>query len=280
MRVFFRRKAVKICSITLCAIVTVLLFLEVGSLVIRANPREWTPDYERVDVSYLFDGRELSDDDYALIYRQTGLTRIGVDDLVASGKISQILKIQNDFFATDVPEVANFGLFINSFDRARGHYAYPELRDGDVVCSYSTYLSWFEIGHCAIILDAESGLVAEITGYGSRVSVVPTSKLFTNTTHVVLRPKCDEDVISGAVQYVKDNMIGMDYDIFIGILSAKGKKNLKRTQCSHMVWYAYNMMGVDLDSNGGGVVTPRDICMSEYLEVVAVRGIDIYNLGR
>ena len=280
MRVFFRRKAVKICSITICAIVTALLFLEIGSLVIRANPREWTPDYERVDVSYLFDGRELSDDDYALIYRQTGLTRTGVDDLIASGSISQILKIQNDFFATDKPEVANFGLFINSFDREKGYYAYPELRDGDIVCSYSTYLSWFEIGHCAIVIDAENGLVAEITGYGTSVSVVPTSKLFTNTTHVVLRPKCDGDVIEGAVEYVKEHMIGMDYDIFIGILSAKNKKNLKRTQCSHMLWYAYNQMGLDLDSNGGGVVTPRDICMSEHLEVIAVRGIDIYNLGR
>ena len=280
MRDFFKKKAVLICSAVLCGILAVLIFLEAGTLVVSANTRTWTPDYERKDISYLLDGRELTDGDYELIYRQTGLTRIGVDDLIAAGKISQILKIQNDFFASDELEITNFGLFINSFDRARGHYAYPELKNGDIVCSYSTYLSWFEVGHAAIVIDAERGLLAEITGYGTDVSIVPASKVFTNSTHVVLRPRCDEGVISSAVQYVEDNMLGMEYDIFVGIFSAKAKKNLKRTHCSHMVWYAYDKMGIDLDSNGGGVVTPRDIVMSEHLEVVAVRGIDLVKLGR
>ncbi|MBQ7387190.1 MAG: hypothetical protein IJW03_03390 [Clostridia bacterium] len=280
MSAFFEKKSVKICAAILIFIALTLLFLESGRAVVSKSTRTWVPDYEREDISYLLDGRELTDADYELIYRQSGLTRLGVDELIEGGRIEQILKIQDDFFASDELEVANFGLFISSFDRAKGYYAYPELKNGDIICSFSTYLSYFEIGHCAIVIDAERGLLAEITGYGSTVDLVYASKVFTNSTHVVLRPKCDESVRLAAAEYVSENMIGMDYDIFVGILNKKAPSDPRRTHCAHFVWYAYNTLGIDLDSNGGGVVTPRDICMSEHLDIIAVRGVNPETLAK
>ncbi len=274
MSAFFKKKSVKICAVALIFIISVLLFLEIGTLVVSKTKTPLIPSYARLDISELLDGRELSDDEYDLIYMQSGLTRIGVDDLLAAGKPERILEIQDDFFASDTPAPENFGMFVTAFDRELGHYAYPDLQVGDIVCSTATYLSCFEIGHCAIVVDAENALLAEITGYDSELEIVPAAKVFTNATHIVLRPKCDESVRTAAAEYVKENLLGIKYDILVGIWNKKAPKSLERTHCAHFVWYVYNMLGLDIDSNGGAIVSPRDIYMSENLDIIAVRGVD------
>jgi len=47
------------------------------------------------------------------------------------------------------------------------------------------------------------------------------------------------------------------------------------TQCAHLIWYAYNHFGYDLDSNGGMLVTPKDLYESSLLEMVQVYGVKI-----
>ena len=47
---------------------------------------------------------------------------------------------------------------------------------------------------------------------------------------------------------------------------------LKGTQCAHLVWYAYKQVGIDLDSDGGLIVTPYDIQNSPYLDVIQLYG--------
>lgn len=47
---------------------------------------------------------------------------------------------------------------------------------------------------------------------------------------------------------------------------------IKSTQCAHLVWHAYKQFGIDLDSDGGLLVTPFDIQNSEYLEVIQSYG--------
>ena len=54
----------------------------------------------------------------------------------------------------------------------------------------------------------------------------------------------------------------------------KAPADLKKTQCSHLVWYPYAQFGYDIDSDGSWLVTPKDITNSEYLEVVQVYGVD------
>ncbi len=40
------------------------------------------------------------------------------------------------------------------------------------------------------------------------------------------------------------------------------------------MWYAYHKFGIDIDSNGGKIVTPYQILNSENLSVVQVFGMD------
>ncbi len=274
MRAFFEKKTVKICSAVLIFVALVLLVFEVGMLVIAESAEPYAPSYDKEDISYLLDGRELSDADYDLLYRQTGLARTGVDELLASDMSERILKIQDDYFSSGDVEAANFGFFITAFDRTSGSYSYPKLKNGDIICSFSTYFSFFEIGHLAIVVDEDLELLAEITGYTSSLRIVHASQVFTNASHVVLRPNLDESVRTAAAEYVKDNMVGMKYDFFVGVFNKKAPETLERTHCAHFIWYVYNKLGYDLDSTGGPIVTPRDVCMSEYLDVIAIRGVD------
>ena len=46
------------------------------------------------------------------------------------------------------------------------------------------------------------------------------------------------------------------------------------TQCAHLIWSAFAAAGYDIDSDGGWLVTPRDLARSPLLEVVQVYGVD------
>lgn len=61
-----------------------------------------------------------------------------------------------------------------------------------------------------------------------------------------------------------------------GADGARGREaELRGTQCAHLVWYAYRQFGYDLDSDGGSLVTPRDLYDSPLLEVVQIYGMEI-----
>ena len=51
--------------------------------------------------------------------------------------------------------------------------------------------------------------------------------------------------------------------------------DIEGTHCAHLVWYAYNRFGYDVDSDGGVIVTPRDIFESPVWEVVQVYGMPL-----
>ena len=61
----------------------VLIGVEASTLISDATWRQWTPDYDFADLTATFEKSqsELTEDDYALLYAQTGLTKIGADRL-------------------------------------------------------------------------------------------------------------------------------------------------------------------------------------------------------
>lgn len=87
-----------------CVLAFALLFcsvLQIGYVISKRNAYVWKPDYEKVEISALLDKQTLSDEDYDLIYSQTGLTRIGVDRALEKGYVGKqrILEIQNSYFS-------------------------------------------------------------------------------------------------------------------------------------------------------------------------------------
>ena len=45
-------------------------------------------------------------------------------------------------------------------------------------------------------------------------------------------------------------------------------------QCGYLPWYAWMAVGVDLDGDGGRIVTPMDLLLSDRVEIVQLYGLD------
>lgn len=271
-------KFLKIIALILLFVIYVLLYLQAGAVFVEYTWSSWKPDYEKADITHILLKPSLTVNDYELIYEQTGLTRLGVDPLLEEGRIGEILRIQDAFFSERDYYYNYFAPFTGRFQKSTGRYPNAPLEDGDIIFCPATYLSSSILGHTALVVDGEVGRIAEAYGFGTGFDTTSKASFFIYPAFVILRPKVDTDIKTAVVEYTKNELVGAEYDILAGIFEKKAPDILERTHCSHSVWYAYNKFGIDLDSNGGKIVTPYDILNSDQLEVVQVFGMDIYNL--
>ena len=269
-----KRRLCRAVAAVIAAVIFIYVVFQSGTYIMGAVKKPWKPTYEQENLSELLEKDELTDEDYAALYRQTGLTKIGVDRILTRETRDYIHLIQQDYFDKTEPQYDIFGTFIGSFEREMGHYSYVPLEDGDVVCCLSTYLSFFHIGHCGIVVSGEFNLLAESEGYSSVMETVHATEFFNAASFVVLRVKTDEKTKAQVTNYVMEQMLGTRYDFLTGIFEPKATEPLRATHCSHAVWYAYNRFGIDLDSDGGKIVSPRQLALSPFVEVVQIRGID------
>lgn len=262
---------------------SVLIGLQIGVIYTDHTWKHWYPDYEKEEISAVLEKETLDEADYALLYAQTGLTKIGVDGLLqenpASGK-AKMLKIQDFYFKKHTVSCDRFNPYTYS-ETIEAHAPLGHLEDGDIIVSATTHVSGFRLGHAALIIDGKNERMAEAFGPGSKSEITSVHSFTNLADFMILRPKFDKEFREQVAAYAKDNMIGADYNFSIGILSKKyNEEKFTRTQCAHLAWYAYRHFGVDLDSNGGLVVTPPEIANSPYVEVVQIFGFDPVKLWK
>lgn len=231
----------------------------------------WRPDYEAVDLSELLEKEELSDEDYRTLYAQTGLTKIGIDRARAkTGGKQLICEIQENYFMEYQIINSRFAPFICT-DRIDGEAQAVYLENGDVVVTSSTHLSGYRMGHAGLVTDGENGYVIQAMAYGEPTYVGKISDFTSRVNFMIFAPKCDEETKQAVAEYA-ETLVGTEYSALTGIFTDKYSAN--KTQCAHLVWYAYMQFGIDLDSDGGGLVTPHDLARSPQLELVQVFGFD------
>ena len=259
-------------------ILSVFGILQLGCVYTEKTWEHWYPNYEKRDITSILDKSELTNEDYDFLYRQTGLTRLAIDGmrLSAEGK-NRILNIQNVFFTRYKITNNMFNLFTYT-EEIDGFTTLCDLKDGDILVTATTRVSWWRYGHAAIVVDGETGLIAESISPGTKSRTDSASTFSYLANFIVLRPRIDDEVKSQIANYVKTEMLDVPYRLTTGILSKKYKEKLTHSQCAHFVWYAYKKWGVDLDSNGGGLVKPQDIALSDKVDVVQVYGFDLDKL--
>ena len=238
----------------------------------------WKPDYEMPDITPLLEKAELSDEEYETLYRQTGLTKLGIDDLRGElNGAARIKKIQAYFFDGGT-RAGRYTSPIMYMDETSTFSTLTKLRDGDILVTATTVVSFWRFGHSALVVDGKNNLILESIGIGSE-SQYNNAEVFTNLVNfMVLRPKADEETKAQAVAYARENLVGVPYRFTVGILTKKERETLYGTQCAHLIWHAYNRFGLELDSNGGGLVIPQDIANSENVELVQAFGFDLDRL--
>jgi hypothetical protein len=264
--------------ITLSVIVGLLAVLGCLQLTVVYAENSWTnwyADYGKENIGAIVQKKEKTDEDYELLYRQTGLTKLGVDGLCARGQYERISKIQNFYFRNHEVECNPFIPYTYLEKLKDGYGPLCVLEDGDIIISATTHSFFMRVGHAVIVVDASKNEVAESLCPGMDSKIVDANTMTGLANYMVLRPtKIPEEIRKKSALYVKKHLIGLPYDLTVGVLSKKFSEKPKSTQCAHLVWYGYKKYGYDIDANGGLIVKPQDIFKSEYFEVVQIFGFD------
>lgn len=267
------KKVYRVLALVLAGIVIFAAILHSGVGIMHMSLAD-RPEYPKTDITSILNKKELTEEDYNTLLMQTGLYKTAVDELRSMGDAQRILKIQRDFFADYKINTEIFAPFTCYHDMDAFITTAP-LENGDIILSPTTHLSFFELGHAALVVDAENGYVLNSTGYGQDSCIEPIEEITCRPRFIVLRPKLSKEERQRAVDNALEMLKGLPYSISVGILSSKYAETPDRTHCSHIIWYAYKTVGLDLDSDGGAVVFPSDIENSECVEKIQAYGIKL-----
>jgi len=255
----------------------------------------FAPEYPQLDIGSVLQKEILEEEDYKLLFRQTGMGRAGVDELWAEGRQYALFDLQERFFA-EVELVCLRDLFVVQSERLVNlgniRDLLPAVQTGDILISFNGHVFGWRNGHAAIVVDAKEGLTLEAITLGSDSRICNIEKWAEYPCFALLRLK-DATVEQRAeiAEYAEENLVGISYRLIslsgkskvaevqpeeegAGDVTSVAPDSLAGTHCSHLVWSAYAHFGYNLDSDGGLVVTPRDIFDSELLEVVQVYGLN------
>lgn len=252
-------------------------FFLVANILAESSART-LPSYAREDIAEILAKESWTEEDYGFLYLQTGLGKPALDEL--RGNDEKILSFQDALFYEG--ELAHaYAAVTTQQDILQDYYApIAPLKNGDVLVTSSCHTFGWRNGHAALVVSASSGTVLESVSPG-RVSQVTHggTKWFSQCSNfIVLRLKeeyrTQTDPGDIAAEACK-TLVSIPYSLTVGIFSKKDQgTSPAATHCSHLVWQAFKNFGYDIDSDGGPVVTSRDIANSPYFEVIQVYGFD------
>lgn len=258
----------------------------------------YTPVYEMVNIEEYLYKEELSQEEYILLFRQTGLARVAVDALRAEGREEELLTLQEKFFE-QVPVECEANTIISREERIVGnsieedsvtisaertlesaqdrYVDIPYVENGDILITFNCHVFGWRNGHAAMVVDAEKGLTLEARVLGTDSAIISMEHWKQYPSFVILRLKNVEQAQRAKIaEYAQTQMTGMPYRLTAGWGDWMYPEALtKGTHCAHLVWSAYHAFGYDLDSDGGMIVTPHDLYESDLLEFVQVYGMPI-----
>lgn len=183
---------------------------------------------------------------------------------------------QEHHFAPDMVCTPLLGWFTRE-DRmvAEEEFSFKELKPGDILVTMSTHSLGWRHGHAALVLDEETTLESTVWGEDSSLGKTDSWKRYSG--FAVLRVKDAPEMGERVAEYAERELCGVPYHLSAGVLGEKAPDTEAPyfgVQCAYLVWYAWDSLGIDLDSDGGRLVTPADLLLSDKLEVVEVYGID------
>ena len=264
-----------------------------------------------VSIDNLLRRNKLTDKELHIISEQTGVNRAVIETLFNQEQKQQILELQKAYYEPiSITSVRTTPLTVCEYViDENGEYtkgtSIVNLQDGDIVITKnSRFLGWRN-GHAGLVVDAEQGLVLEAVMLGTDTKLCSVRGWEKYPSFLVLRLKEEFQntyEIEKVVSFAEQNLLDIPYQLHAGIwgrmtglfekecsdeekeqksqsrkiqdgeLAQVAEATLSGTHCAHVIWYAYQQMGIDLDSDGGLFVTPYDIQNSPYLEIIQSYG--------
>ncbi|MCH5191274.1 MAG: hypothetical protein J1F23_03830 [Oscillospiraceae bacterium] len=242
---------------------------------VSVSEEEWNGVFGKVAYN-----ETLTDSDYELILSQTGLGKPAVDKLITEGNVGRIEEYR-EFYLMDKDYVCyREGVFAchEAITDENGERItnpdFADIQNGDILITLSIHSLGWRHGHAAVVVDAQRGITAEAVMFGKKSSYGKVKDWKNYPLVAVLRLKdADESIRNEIAQFTDENMIGIYYGLLAGVIWGRNTENIPvTTQCAHFVWFVYKNAGIDIDSDGGTVITPKDILESENLETVQIYG--------
>lgn len=245
----------------------------------------YIPGEPPADLTRLLSNAALTDEDYDILFSQTGLGRPAIDDLLACGKtgVEQIIATQAAFLNHPGEAPCNpLGIttrehrYLNDDGSIRYMVPLAPLKNGDVIVTLSTHTAGWSHGHAGIVVDAEQGVTLESVVLGSLSSQVNVNHWRSYSTLAVLRPKTADETRQKVVQLALDKLDNIPYSLVSGAFGDKFQPldGAHSAHCGYLPWYAWMAVGIDLDSDGGRIAAPADFLHSPNVEVVQIFGMD------
>ena len=247
------------------------------------------PDYSMIDIRSILLKTQLAKEDYKTLFLQTGLGEVAIEEIRRKhpNAIEHILSFQANFFReidfvcekTSLISMEESLVDENNNETAGTQLA--PLHNGDILITKASHIYGWRNGHSAIVVDAANGKTLESELLCINSSVQDISKWINYRNFMLLRlENTPSELTESITQRAADSLIDIPYKLGVGIFSPKfaESEEIDGTYCSHLVWQAYSYYGIDLDSDGGMIVTPKDLARSPKLEVIQVYGVDPENI--
>ncbi|MHC1748454.1 MAG: hypothetical protein AB9856_08695 [Cellulosilyticaceae bacterium] len=231
------------------------------------------------DLSGILDKPQFSQEDYILLQEQTGLYPPVIDVLKKEENfIDKIKDFQSNYLA-DINVTCEKMNFVTSrdiaFSQAGNNIKLFDLapyKNGYIFLTKSTHTFNFRHGHAAIVIDEKRGKTLEALEPGTVTMEQNVSKWEFYPTFKMMRLKdTPQATLDSIATYATYSLRNIPYNIFA--MKNQGSE-IKSTECSLLVWQAFNHFGYNLDYNGRLFVLPQDIAKSPLLEVLQIYGFN------
>jgi len=209
------------------------------------------------------------------IFKYTGLSPKATKDIFEIKKSSQFYKLNKLYF--EKPDIKKEYIFFPTTvqESVKNPIPLAPLCDGDILVTFNTHTLDWRHGHLAIVVDSEKNIILEHMSVGN-TSILSYAEKWGNYPAFAILRHPDNTKAKKAADFAKEKLTDVPYSIFAGLIKKDKSKNdeISSSHCSHIVWQAYKAVGVDLDSNGGRIVTPKDVAKSDKLKLVQIFGLN------
>lgn len=239
----------------------------------------YVPQVSLVSIEEILEQPSFSEEDYALLYEQTGIAQPMVDVLKQQSDFkTKMLNFQSNYFKkqnvvkTKMTPLTNVDKVLDEKGQMVKAFELAPYENGYIFLTKSTYTYNWRHGHAGLVIDSVRGKTLESLEPFTLSMEQDASWWEYRPTFKMMRLKdVDQTYLDEIANFAATHMQDIPYNI---LAMKTNKTRPTSTHCSHIVWHTFKQFGIDLDSSGGIFVSPGDIGRSPYLETLQIYGFD------
>ena len=266
---------------TACLIIVAVIVL-LGGLTLLAERNSATPPAtEKVDLSDILQKETLTEQDYTILWEQTGLGETILRSLWKDSDEKEILLAEQDrFFNAPENTCISLALFSKSeiITKRENYYPLYDLQPGDVLLTKSTHTLCYRHGHSALYIGDGEIIEAAAIGLPTNTTQAELWGQYPSGIHLRLKESAankrgtDRKTLGAqAAEYAKEELLDDKYHLLSGAFGIGTETN--HTQCAHLIYAAYQSCGVEVSANEFPV-TPHSLLENGQFEILRYWGFD------